>query len=271
MIVLLTREGKWKVCNSAAAAQNRELILSVHRNGQLLADHHNFLNEARLSAIALAIYLAGLLTSVPPVSEYPKVLVLDDVLIGLDMANRIPVMDVIAEFFADWQVILLTHDKVWYDMVRQRTAEGGRWGAYEMYVGPVIRPEGNRGGAAYFLARAREHLARGDLGAAGNYVRNAFEWKLKKHCEKKSLPVRYFEDSKKVTAEMLWQAWRKAALATVDASGKLALESAVAQIEMFQRTVMNPLSHSRTTTIQRSEVEAAIEAVEALEFPAGQI
>jgi len=38
---------------------NRELILSVQANGMQLQNFHNFLNEARLSAIGLVVYLPG--------------------------------------------------------------------------------------------------------------------------------------------------------------------------------------------------------------------
>src|SRR5207247_770854 len=47
--------------------------------------YHEFLNEARLSALAAAIYFSGLKQS--PVTNM-GLLVLDDILIGLDMANR---------------------------------------------------------------------------------------------------------------------------------------------------------------------------------------
>ena len=40
---------------------NQELILSVQSGGTQILNHHNFLNEARLSAIGLVVYLAGLL------------------------------------------------------------------------------------------------------------------------------------------------------------------------------------------------------------------
>ena len=34
------------------------------------------------------------------------------------MANRLPVLEILEEYFADWQIILLTHDRVWYEMVQ---------------------------------------------------------------------------------------------------------------------------------------------------------
>ena len=49
--------------------------------GKRIDKPQNFLNEARLSALGLAIYLAGRLTCVPTGGDYLKLLVLDDVLI----------------------------------------------------------------------------------------------------------------------------------------------------------------------------------------------
>jgi AAA domain len=65
--------------------QGRQLILDVsYRNHKLTKPQH-FLNEARLSAVALAMYLAGRLACTPTSTPNAlKLLVLDDVLIGLD-------------------------------------------------------------------------------------------------------------------------------------------------------------------------------------------
>ena len=58
----------------------KQLNLSVDLNGIRIPEHQHFLNEARLSAIALSLYFAGLLISIPaPVPgapAYPKTLCL---------------------------------------------------------------------------------------------------------------------------------------------------------------------------------------------------
>jgi energy-coupling factor transporter ATP-binding protein EcfA2 len=102
----------------------KHLYLAVDLNGKRVPEHQHFLNEARLSAIALSLYFAGLLISIPPTvpgtPAYPKILALDDVLIGLDMSNRMPVLDIFREHFSVWQIILLTYDKIWYEIVRMQ-------------------------------------------------------------------------------------------------------------------------------------------------------
>ena len=79
---------------------NPEILLKVKFFDEDLPGHHRFLNEAKLSAIALAIYFAGFLLQ--PDSDL-KILALDDVLIGLDMSNRLPVLDILDEYFSDYQ------------------------------------------------------------------------------------------------------------------------------------------------------------------------
>jgi len=188
--------------------RNRELILSVHRANSHVPNHHTFFNEARLSAIGQAIYFAGLLISVPPSSQFPKLLVLDDVLVGLEMANRIPVLEILNHYFSDWQIILLTHDRVWYEMVQVDMEGKPDWQGYELWVGPDGAPlhqkRGN--GPDFFLDRARQHLAENDDRAAAVYARCAFESKVRKYCENHGVAVQFKPDPKKIDAETFWKA-----------------------------------------------------------------
>jgi len=248
---------------------NQELILSVKRNSITVPNHHDFLNEARLSAIGLVIYLAGLLISVPPASPHPKLLVLDDVLIGLDMQNRMPILQLLADHFAGWQVVLMTHDKVWYEMVQLQLEAGTDWKAYELYVGADQHPVHYQryGGANYYLDRARAHLAANDLASAANYTRNAFEWKVKKYCDKGSIPVSYKMDSATVKAEEFWKAAQAHSLSKATDKTLIAvLTASFAAVDTWKKIILNPLSHSATATVTRLEVQAAIDAVQNLRF-----
>ena len=92
---------------------NQEILLKVEFFDTEIPSHHIFLNEAKLSAIAIAIYLSSILSQ--PDSAL-KILALDDVLIGLDMSNRLPVLDILEEYFSDYQIFLTTYDKAWYEI-----------------------------------------------------------------------------------------------------------------------------------------------------------
>jgi energy-coupling factor transporter ATP-binding protein EcfA2 len=251
------------------AFRNTDLILSVHRAGIQIQDHHNVLNEARLSAIGLVVYLAGLLITVPGTSPFPKLLVLDDVLIGLDMANRMPVLKILADYFADWQIVLLTHDRVWYEMV-QVEMTGNQWRGYELWldedgVTPIHRARD--GGPDFFLSRAKQHLVANDDRASAVYTRAAFEIKVKGYCDKKSVAVPYKKEPRLMKIDSFWQAAKVRAIAIAANPGERQTLSALFQaVDAAQRVVLNPLSHSITQPVTKPEIQAAITAVENLRF-----
>ena len=240
-----------------------ELTFRNHRP----ANHQNFLNEARLSALALAIYFAGRLVSTPTTTpDALKLLVLDDVLIGLDHSNRLPVLNVLANLFPTWQVVLLTHDKGWFDLARQRLPDGD-WACYEIYEGdqaaaapmPVVRKTEKRPAKA-LLDKGRELLALGYVEAAANYTRQAFEYGLRKGCEIQKVPMNYTVDPAAHQAQDFLDALKKAPKPSTVAQADWA--SCLQHIEMFKNVVMNPYSHPSAPNIPRQEVVDAANAVE---------
>jgi energy-coupling factor transporter ATP-binding protein EcfA2 len=117
--------------------ENQALRLRVEFNGIAILRHETLLNEARLSALALALYLASVLLSNPvpghAVPDPLKLLVLDDVLIGLDLSNRLPLLEILEKHFADFQVILSTYDRVWFELAHLQTLSSGRWSYAELF------------------------------------------------------------------------------------------------------------------------------------------
>ena len=90
----------------------------------------SFLNEAHLTRIAIAIRVGALRTR-PLASARFKILVLDDMLISLELSNRMDVVRIILKkenkpelcFFDDFQKIILTHDKGFFNLIRHNTDE----------------------------------------------------------------------------------------------------------------------------------------------------
>ncbi|MFA6150536.1 MAG: ATP-binding protein [Chitinophagaceae bacterium] len=105
----------------------------------------SFLNEAKITAIALAIRLTILNKRVT--TEAPdllKFIVFDDVMISLDMNNRDKLIDFILnkenKYIEDYQLLFLTHDKNLYDFVASKIKKWdnvGNWVFKEMYAGKV--------------------------------------------------------------------------------------------------------------------------------------
>lgn len=166
---------------------NSELYLIVRSNGLKIDNYEEFLNEARLSAIALCIYLAALKDNE---SQFYKILFLDDVFIGLDAANRRPILRILQEHFSDYQIIISTYDRYWFNLAKHffKIEMPHRWKAILLYVGeksvnnietPVFNPimiesDSNLDKAAKYL----HHRTNPDYPAAANYLRKALEEKL---------------------------------------------------------------------------------------------
>jgi energy-coupling factor transporter ATP-binding protein EcfA2 len=235
-----------------------------------LTTPQTFLNEARLSALGLSIYLAGRLACTPTAPGTAlKLLVLDDVLIGLDHSNRLPVLDVLKKKFADWQIVLLTFDRVWFEMARSYLNDAEDWKSVEVFEradvsrgipSPIVRPVRTSPTEAA-LAQASAFLADNHLPAAANYARAAFEESLKRFCEKRAIPLSYRIDPHEVNTGNLLSAIESWLSGQTNKVGFMAV---IERVKLFRGMVLNPFSHTAPPTIARNEVSGAIAAVEAL-------
>ena len=256
-----------------------KLLLRARFRNELLEHPGAFLNEARLTAIALAFYFAALKVEVPDATATtdpaPRILVLDDVLIGLDLAHRLPVLKVLEEEFVQrgWQVLLFTYDRVWYELAQLGFENPDRWTSAEIHCGevnengrvidaPILKPQAENL-AEHFLNLAENHLKppRCDLRTAALHARAAFEAKLKSYCSKRKLPVPYDLDGRRLTTDHFLQ--------TVEASMVSAgtmprMRFAIQRVALFRKGVLNPLAHFHPVTLDSSEVAAAIRAVKEL-------
>ena len=239
---------------------NQEILLKVEFFDTDIPSHHRFLNEAKLSAIALSIFFAGF--TLQPPSDL-KILAMDDALIGLDMSNRLPVLDILDEKeFEDFQIFLTTYDKAWYEIAKQRTAQKD-WKYAEFYFGetdeyeiPVYVED------KAYLEKAREYLDANDYKACAIYVRTAFEAAIKQYCEKRSLAIKYRENPKDLRSEDFWVPIKM----ETDEAGDLLLDLRVVdKIELARKFILNELSHATFVNIYKKELEDAIDAVAELE------
>ncbi len=246
--------------------KNQFIGLEISFKGTPIERPQLYLNEARQSALGLALYLGARLACAPQTTLHLKLLVLDDVLIGLDHSNRLPLLTLLGSHFSSWQVVLLSHDKGWFDLARHHLP-GSDWLCYEIYEGdltasapvPLIRKTQNRPAKA-LLAKGRELLALGYVEAAANYTRQAFEYGLRGGCEFQKVQLNYKVDSKDHQAQDLLDAIK---IAPKPATVSQADWSACLQrIELFKNVVMNPYSHPSAPNIPRQEVVDAASAVD---------
>jgi len=226
-------------------------------------NHHHFLNEAKLSAIAVSIFFAALLLQ--PSSRL-KILALDDVLIGLDMQNRMPVIDILKKHFNDYQILMLTYDQTWFEIVK-RHFPGNGWKKIEFFASktpdgevPVFADNKN------YLAKSQDYfnLPVPDYGSCVNYLRKHFEEVAREFCERQRLGVnvKADQDMTKVPSSAFWSA-----IASGQAAGKWPglAKALLNDIEIYRTFILNPGSHANSTAAYKSEIQRSINAVQALE------
>jgi energy-coupling factor transporter ATP-binding protein EcfA2 len=264
--------------NGAKAARDKAYVnktvgLEIAFRGLQIERPQHYLNEARQSAIGLALYLGARLACAPRTTPHLKLLVLDDVLVGLDHSNRLPVLDVLADLFSDWQVVLMTHDRGWFDLAYAKILPAV-WCCYEIFEGdqsspapsPVFRsvamdPSTDRP-ARIYLDYAKHMLTLNYPEAAANYARQAMEATLRGGCEKLHIPIPFRRNPKKVEAHFLLEElerWTGNAKVT-----KAKLDPILAKVTLLKNVVMNPYSHPSAPNIPKSEVQQAINTVEEL-------
>ncbi len=239
-----------------------EAILKIKYAGKSIDKHHFFLNEARLSALAISLYLASI--KLNPLTGALKVLVLDDLLIGLDMSNRLPLLEILKKHFIEtdasevFQIIMTTYDKVWFELVNNYFGTDS-WKYIEIYSKklndedfefPIIKE--TKG----YLEAARFYIAEKDNKASAVYIRTEFERLVKTICEKKVLQVNYKTRQKEFSTEDFWDA--------ITNQTNLDREL-VKEIEIHRGTVMNPFSHYDLERPEfAKELEDTIIAIEKL-------
>lgn len=246
------------------ALEHPSLVPTVRFRGYTPPAPQSFLNEARQTALAIAIYLAARLACVPRNAATLKLLVMDDLLISLDSSHRRPVLEVITEMFDDWQIILLTHDRYWFELAREQLTKQ-RWKSVEIYerndgnglLVPLIRPVAEDAVAAT-LEQAKEFLADNHPAAAANYARSACELAMRRFCRNHRVRFPYFEEAKRPDLNDLLTAARN------QCGTDVARLAALNGLEAHKRYVLNPLSHDPLTPLPATDVEAAIRAVEEL-------
>ena len=221
--------------------------------GKEIDKPHIFLNEARLSAIAISIYLGMVKRHIQGIPC--KVLFLDDIFIGLDISNRLPLLEILKSNFSNYQVFITTYDKPWYEFVRTNYLNKNQnWKCFEIYVGrskkgftiPVVKEikgQGNNDHLDYFIQTAENYHNSGDNKAAGVYLRSAFEAILKQFCFGK-VTVKFVVDQSKLKADEFWGSTKKFITSYPSPAKYNLTQNTKDEIDNLLPLVLNPLNHN---------------------------
>lgn len=253
-----TRRGKanWSI--------ERDLRLKVSSGRAQIQFYTEGLNEARLSAIAICIYLAALRENA---GSDLRLMFLDDIFIGIDSSNRTPILKILNQEFQDFQIIVATYDRSWYCLAEAflKNDSPDAWKFVSLFARPkhdhglqFIEPVMVTGDS--LVSRAKQYLHGGreiDLPAAANYFRKSLEELL----SEKHLPKQMFlgEDFSLIPGYKL--KYHIAAVSELFAKVGMDL-SYIHLVSSYLHPLIHPLSHyDDEAPVYRSElmdVEKAI-------------
>lgn len=215
------------------------------------------MSESQLNALGLALLLARVKQSDTPWHA----LVLDDVVNSFDSPHRGGLIRLLLTEFADWQLIMLSHDSLFRDIALREAS--GEWGFMEIKTwtregGPVL-------GEGDPLNRLEADLQQGETAAAlGGYARRALEHNLSRAVAKLEYQIR-FDPGGRYTAHDFLGALRSglaekgSSLANSEVLGRIASGD-----YMATRTVHNRPGVPEATTQDLKRLVADLRDLDAL-------
>lgn len=206
-------------------------------------DPRAFLSEGHLDSLGLCLFLATVRIFNPPGS----LLVLDDVLTSIDREHRRRVGELLFQKFADYQIVLTTHDEHWHALLSSSArARGiqGKW-AFVKVEGWCVDsgPSLSEVDSSWEFVDA--HLTEADYRELGGPFRLILEDFLKRTASKLELKVKFKFDGKYTSGDFVnagIQDVIRDTLIKMDSTEDSAIRTDVAHV-FGQGDLVNFLSH----------------------------
>ncbi len=237
-----------------------KIALQITSDGRSLDTHHPHfaLNEAKLSAIAISIFL-GAIVRQSRFSRDIKVLFLDDILIGLDNEHRLKLITLLKEpEFEEFQIFITTYDRHWYEVAKLQLSS---WKFLEFYKGangPEINDE-----VKTDIEKAKLYKNSYDYPASANVLRKVLEKTLKE-----KLPETYTlsEDVKGLLKPPSLDTLINRLKAFYKDLEVEIPESIIEGLKTYKTVLLNPMSHDDIESpIYKNDIEAAFKVIDDLQ------
>jgi energy-coupling factor transporter ATP-binding protein EcfA2 len=234
--------------------------LAINFYGSRQRPPHGVLSESHLNSLAIALFLA----MAASFNEKLGFLILDDVINSFDVEHRGRLAELLADGFADWQLIVLTHDQQFFEHLSRRAPS---WRKIEFTSwSHASGPRTTKYEASGMLAAARERLHSDDVQGAATKGRRALEELLQEVCEAlwAPLPFRRGQANDKREIGELFIGLRRA-LKEHAKSQLPTVEPIVKHLEADVGATLNVAAHASRGRSGASEVKAALERIETLD------
>jgi hypothetical protein len=225
------------------------ITIEYKYKGEWVSPPQKYFSESHLNCFGISFFLA----SVVAFNKENKFLILDDVISSFDTNHRKKFADLLFEKFADYQIVLLTHEEQWFQYVRQ-IAKKNSWLINEIHwtetKGTHLDESPND------LKELIEHsIANGNIALIGNPIRKYLEHILKGICLnlEVKLSFRYNEvNEKRMPDEMLSELKSKINKSSNDLKAKLPVIDRLANSSMLG----NLLSHDNPFSPKLGDLKA---------------
>lgn len=154
-------------------------------HGEVVSPPDKYLSESHLNCLGICLFLA----SVKAFNKINKFFILDDVISSFDTNHRARFARLLVEKFSDYQILLFTHEKDWFEIV-SNMVRGKNWIIKRMYWdhenGATIEPP------PFTLKEEIENkLKKADTTSLGNSIRIYLERLLKEICHDLKVKVEF--------------------------------------------------------------------------------
>ena len=151
------------------------ISIKISEDGRTIYKPQSHFNEAKLTAIALAVRFAAMTTTVITPGSF---LALDDMLISLDMSNRAKIVDFLLKISDKYKIYLFTHDRAFFNYVCHEIHQSGKsedWVYKRVSYNannkePIVLDEHSD-----YLSKAKYFYEIGDYDTSAIYLRKQLE------------------------------------------------------------------------------------------------
>ena len=167
-------------------------------HGRLTYPPLKYLSESHLNSLGIAAFLA----SAKLFNKYNGFVFLDDVVTSFDSNHRLRLLRLLTEEFAEWQIVLLTHEAVWFEMIKKELGpEGWLISELEMLPDGCIHLKGS---AKNLKETVAQKAVNGTITA--NHLRTLLERLLKEICYRLEAKMAFRfnqENERRMSGELL--------------------------------------------------------------------
>lgn len=233
--------------------------LAVDFHGQRHRPPHAVLSESHLNSLGIALFLAMAETF----NERLGFLVLDDVVNSFDIPHRGQLAQLLASEYGERQLIVLTHDHVFYQQLTRRAPDWKKieFTSWTYEEGP--RMVGYDTGS--LLEKAAERLEEGDVQGAATKGRRALEEILQEACEGMAAPLpfrRGLKNDRREAGELL-NGVRRGLKQYGIASDSLSY--LLRELEADLQAALNVETHASKVWASREEIASSLKRLTALD------